>query len=544
MSDPVRSKLRFVLYTSLSLAVALGLAAGLQRAKGGEAVTPAAASAAIVPSSEPTMPRAAELEPATRTVDSPQEAGSTPAALQHLAEVSQAFVAIAHTVTPAVVSVDTRGSPRQMRLPQRFEELFGPTHPELDTPFDVPLGRGSGFIVSEDGHVLTNNHVVANAERIEVELPDGRSFPAQLLGRDPTTDIAVLKIDGRDLPVAKLGNSEATQVGEWVLAIGNPGSEVGSALPFTVTAGIVSATGRTLGIIRNTAGTGYAIEDLIQTDAVINPGNSGGPLVNYRGEVIGVNTAIQSTTGFYQGYGFAIPISLANDVLEDILEHGRVRRAALKVNVDDVTTADARAFNLPEPRGVIVQDFPEPDGPAERAGIERGDVIVALGDQRVERVGQLQRLIASFEPGDRITVTVIRYGEELTFSVRLAEAELPEVEPARAEVAAGPSDALIGVRVAELTPALAARHGYDPNANLEGVLVTQLAAYGPAAEAGLPLYSLILRANGQPITSEADFDRALASVERGDVVSLQTVTPAGTDGDLVHRIVNIEIPED
>ncbi|NIW38101.1 MAG: trypsin-like serine protease, partial [Gemmatimonadetes bacterium] len=279
---------------------------------------------------------------------------------QHLAQVSQAFVAIAETVTPAVVSIDTRGQPRRPRLPQRFEDLFGPTRPDADTQFDVPLGRGSGFIVSQDGYIITNNHVVASAERIIVELSDGRQFDAALVGRDPTTDIAVLKIEGENLPVVKLGDSEATLVGEFVLAIGNPGFDITSSLPYTVTAGIVSAKGRALGIIRQAAGgTGYAIEDLIQTDAVINPGNSGGPLVNYSGEVIGVNTAIQSTTGYYQGYGFAIPISLAKDVMDDLIEYGRARRAALRVNVTDVTLADARAFRLPEPRGVVVQDFPD-----------------------------------------------------------------------------------------------------------------------------------------------------------------------------------------
>ncbi|MGD2153264.1 MAG: trypsin-like peptidase domain-containing protein [Gemmatimonadales bacterium] len=540
MNDPLRSKLRFVLFTVLALALGLGLAAGLRWARGGEAASPAMASTAWQPpSSGPTL-----AEPAAEPDASPQQPASDMAGLDRLAEVSRAFVDIAHTVTPAVVSVSTRGTPQRARLPQRFEELFGPTHPDLDTPFDVPLGRGSGFIVSEDGYIITNNHVVANADRIEVELTDGRGYIARLVGRDPTTDIAVLKIDGQNLPTAKIGDSEFTAVGEFVLAIGNPGSSLGSELPFTVTAGIVSAKGRRLGLIQQAAGTGYAIEDLIQTDAVINPGNSGGPLVNYRGEVIGVNTAIQSTTGFYQGYGFAIPISLARDVMEDLLEHGRVRRAALRVNVQEVTTADARAFRLPEPRGAVVQDFPD-DSPAEKAGIERGDVIVALDSRPVERVGQLQRLIASYEPGERVTVDVIRYGERLSFDVRLGEAELPDVGPATEAVAAGPADALIGVQVAEMSPDLARRAGFEPDADLDGVVVTRVASFGPASEAGLTAGWLIQRVNNQPISSEADFDRALSQVSPGDVVTLHAVAPSPTEeGGLVHRIINILIPEE
>jgi serine protease Do len=227
--------------------------------------------------------------------------------------------------------------------------------------------------------------------------------------------------------------------------------------------------------------------------------------------------------------------------MEDLLEHGRVRRAALRVNVEEVTSAHARAFRLPEPRGAVVQDFPD-DSPADKAGIERGDVIIALDGRPVERVGQLQRLIASYEPGDRVTVDVIRYGEELSFDVRLAEAELPEVETAPTEVAAGPGDALIGVQVAEMTQSLASRAGFDPEADIEGVLVTRVANFGPASEAGLTAGWLIQRVNNQPIRSESDFDQALSQVNPGDVVTLHAVAPGPTEGELTHRIINIEVP--
>jgi serine protease Do len=539
MSDPVRSKLRFVLYSALALALALGLATGLRSFQSGDAVALAAVDAGLQPALE-TPPA---VESGTEIGGSAQQPNSGPGSFGHLSEVSQAFVAIAQTVTPAVVSVDTRGTPQRPQLPERFEELFGPTHPEFETPYDVPLGRGSGFIVSEEGYILTNNHVVANAERIGVELPDGRRFPAELVGRDPTTDIAVLKIDGANLPAAKLGDSEATAVGEFVLAIGNPGTDFVSALPFTVTAGIVSAKGRTLGIIQQAAGgTEYAIEDLIQTDAVINPGNSGGPLVNYRGEVIGVNTAIQSTTGYYQGYGFAIPISLARDVMEDLIEHGRVRRAALRVNVGPVSTADARAFELPEPRGAVIQDFPD-DSPAEDAGMRRGDVIMAVDGRPVQRVGQLQRMIASYEPGERVTVQTVRYGEEVSFNVRLAEANVPQPEPAAVEVANREGNPLIGIRVSEFNRTVAQRIGFNLSADLDGVLVTEVARFGPAWNAGIQAANawLIQRVNGEQVKSVADFDRALSDVKAGDVVSLDAVA-TNRGGDLVHRIINIEIP--
>jgi serine protease Do len=544
MSDPLRSKLRFVLYSAVALALGLGLASSFRWATGGQAAT--TASTVLEPTNTPAaLPETATPEAATpETAGEPeagsQQPGAVPASLRELAEVSQAFVAIAQTVTPAVVSVDTRGTPQRSRLPQRFEDLFGPQHPELDTPYDVPLGRGSGFIVSDDGYVLTNNHVVAAAERIYVQLPDGRQFLAELVGRDPTTDIAVLKIEDGNLPTAKLGDSETTAVGEFVLAVGNPGTSLGSELPFTVTAGIVSAKGRNLRLIPSTSGREYAIEDLIQTDAVINPGNSGGPLVNYRGEVIGVNMAIQSTTGFYQGYGFAIPIDLARDVMEDLIEFGRVRRAALRVSVREVTRADALAFGLPQPRGAVIEGFPE-ESPAERAGIQRGDVVVAVDDTPIERVGQLQRVVAHYEPNDRVTVTIIRYGEEIRFNLRLAEADIPQPEPVSAPEASTPSNMMLGIRVADIDSAVRNRFGFD--SDLEGVLVIEVAAYGPAWNAGLQRDLVIQRVNGAPIRNVADFDRALGEVEPGDVVSLDT---AGLDanGRLSYRIINILIPED
>lgn len=532
MSDPLSSKVKVVLFTSLALVGSLGIASGFQWARGGEAATLNGGTAAT------------STDQATLTKER-AESPALDASLSTLSEINQAFVAIAESMTPSVVSINTRGQPHQ-NLPGPFEELFRqfrqqPQQEEL--PFDVPLGRGSGFIVSEEGYILTNNHVVASAERIEVDLPDGRSFPARLVGRDPTTDVAVLKIDASGLPALNLGNSDRARVGELVMAIGNPGFEFGSALPFTVTTGIISGTGRNLDIIRRAAGPGanYAIEDLIQTDAVINPGNSGGPLVNHRGEVIGINTAIASVTGYYQGYGFAIPINLSRDVMEDLIEYGRVRRAALRVIVEQVSRALARNAGLAEARGAIVQDFTD-DSPAQDAGIQRGDIIVAVNDKPINRVGQLQGTIASYEPGERVEVTVVRDGETRVFRVRLAEADVPQPETGPEPVASQPSTAMLGIQVTNVQPALLDRFQYPEGTDLEGVLVTNVARFGPAFSAGLAPGSIITKVNGKNVDNVDEFDEALGEVEPGQIVTFDTVSP-NLSGGLGRRIVAVEVSE-
>jgi len=534
MSDPLSSKLKVVLYTSLALVASLGVASGFRLIQGGEAATltaDATRSGSVAAVAE---------RPAVRDLSDV----SAPLNNTTLAEVNEALINIAGLVTPAVVSIDTRGQPHA-NVGRPFEDLFRQFRQQQDEelPFDVPLGRGSGFIVSQDGYVLTNNHVVANAERIEVGLSDGRSFAAELVGRDPTTDVAVLKIDGPDLPSLQLGDSEAAQVGEMVMAVGNPGFEFASALPFTVTTGIISGKGRNLGIIRRAAGQaqGYAIEDLIQTDAVINPGNSGGPLINSRGEAIGINTAIASVTGYYQGYGFAIPVNLARDVMDDLIEYGRVRRAALRVLVEPIDRALAKAKGLAEPKGAIIQDFPD-DSPAEKAGLERGDVIVAVEGKPIDRVGQLQGTIASYEPGERVGVTVVREGETMVFDVRLAEADVPQPESGPAPMASRPSTTMLGIQVSNPEPALLQRFGYAEGQRPEGVLVTNVARFGPAWNANLGQGTVITRVNGTKVANVDEFDEALGEIEPGQIVTFDTVYPT-PDGDVGHRIVAIEVTE-
>ena len=539
MGDPLRIKLKVLALTSVGLLLSLGVASGARWIRGSEAsATPAAVASPRVttpgsPSGEPVTAAAADAQPGVSSD------------IETLAAVSRGLVDMARALTPAVVSIDTRGTPERQAVPERLEELFGPFRRDQEpTPFDVPLGRGSGFVVSEDGYILTNNHVVARAERITVELLDGRSLPAKLVGRDPTTDVAVLKVEADDLPTVELGDSDIAEVGELVMAIGNPGTGFGSALPFTVTTGIISAKGRSLGIIQRAAGMSqYAIEDLIQTDAVINPGNSGGPLVNHRGEVIGINTAIASVTGFYQGYGFAIPIVLARDVMEDLIEYGHVRRAALGVSVASMSRADARLYGLASPHGVLVQDFTD-ESPAQDAGLVREDVIVTIDGRNVDRVGQLQSIVASFEPGDRVKVGVVRFGEELEFTVRLKEAPVPSPEVSTVSVEPRRSATLLGVQVQNLTPEAAARIGWpETGPAIEGVLVTEVARFGPAASVGLPQGWVIQRVNGQKVRNVREFDRTLEDLKAGSVVSLDAVAPT-SEGSLMRRVFNFELPQD
>ena len=340
-------------------------------------------------------------------------APSIPAA-KPLLDLSDAFSAVADHVRPSVVYIRSQHTerPNQKRLPpgmERFFPRFGPNRPELEQ------GSGSGFIVSADGYVLTNNHVVEGAETVIVRLLDRREFRAKVIGADPNTDVALLKIDAKGLPPVALGNSDDARVGEWVLAIGNP---LGEGLTFTVTSGIMSAKGRALNTLPG-RGAG-SIQDFIQTDAAINPGNSGGPLVNVRGEVIGVNSAIASETGFYSGYGFAIPINLARTVMNQLIVDGKVHRAALGVSIQDVTLNDAQYVGLPEISGVVVKDIPSEDSPAKKAGMEPGDIIVAIDGKPVGYVGQLQQQVGFRKPGDVVKVEVARKGGvRKTFQVKL-----------------------------------------------------------------------------------------------------------------------------
>ena len=318
-------------------------------------------------------------------------------AVAKLADLSEAFATVAARVKPSVVYIiateDANAAARhgERQRPQQAPGLEQ-VPPEFRRFFQMPEGQapqrprrsvasGSGFIVSADGYILTNNHVVDGASDVRVRLLDRREFKAKVVGRDPNTDVAVIKIDASDLTPAPLGDSEASRVGEWVLAVGNP---LGENLTFTVTQGIISAKGRALGMPGQSRQT---IQDFIQTDAAINPGNSGGPLVNVRGEVIGINSAIESPTGYNTGYGFAVPINLARSVMGQIIKSGHVQRAALGISVRDAGADDAAYVGQKQIGGVLVEDFSDKSSPAATAGLQPGDVIVAVDGKPVELRG-------------------------------------------------------------------------------------------------------------------------------------------------------------
>jgi serine protease Do len=446
-----------------------------------------------------------------------------------LAGTGADFVSIAERVTPAVVSIVTeRNAPKQnlrnphQNVPPGMEDFFkqfdqkGRPQPEE--------GSGSGFIVSADGYILTNNHVVADADKVTVTLLDKRVFKAKVVGRDPTTDVAVIKIEGNNFPSLSLGDDAKERVGEWVLAIGNP-----LGLDFTVTAGIISAKGRSREL-RQLYASQYAIIDYIQTDAAINPGNSGGPLVNIKGDVIGINSAIASQTGFYSGYGFAIPITLARTVMADIIQYGRVRRAILGVSIQDLTPADAQAAGLKEIRGALVGgSTPGQESPAAKAGIEAGDVIVAIDGQPIDRVAQLQRVIRNHKPGDVVEVDVMRFGAKKSFKVKLIEAPSEQQiasaqakDDAEGGAAAAPASYdKLGISVEALSVEKANRAEIPENQR--GLAVMEVDAMGPAyrlVSPGRDVIVKVLSPKALTIRTVADLNTALGGVSDGDVISL------------------------
>ena len=478
----------------------------------------------------------------TDAVFSPPVVQTAPAvpvqAVQPALDLSEAFVNIADAVTPAVVLIEA--SRRRAQPGVGFRQ-----QPRGGMPDIVPVG-GSGFIISEDGYVMTNNHVIEGAERITVSLQDRRTFGAEVVGTDPTTDIAIIKIDSTGFPTASLGSSAQVRVGEWVLAIGNPGfARAGSPdLDYTVTAGIVSALGRSLDLIDQSlrqdpqfpGNPNFAIEDFIQTDAVINSGNSGGPMVNLRGQVIGINSAIVSRTGVYQGYGFAIPIDLAHRVMEDLVAYGRVKRAYLGVEIRLVTAEDAEYFGLPGVSGAFVQSVSD-GAPAEASGIRQYDVITAVDGQKVVSGNDLQHKIALKAPGDRARITVYRDGSPRDVTVRLEEA------PFSGEVAAAPASAprtadKIGIDYAEITPRIAEQLQLE---STEGVVVRDIQDGGPAARLGIVPGCVIREINRRPIRDTDDVRDTFRDVESGDVVSVIAAC-RGRDMEMNETMYNIRVP--
>ncbi len=416
------------------------------------------------------------------------------------------FVTLAEELKPAVVNISTSKTvkPRRPRGPapnSPYNEFFD----EFFERFfqDQPGARkerslGSGFIISKDGFILTNAHVVDDADEISVRLADERSFKASVKGRDTKLDVALLKIeiDGEDLPVARLGNSEELRVGEWVMAIGNP-----FGLEETVTVGIVSAKGRVIG-----AGP---YDNFIQTDASINPGNSGGPLFNLRGEVVGINTAIIASG---QGIGFALPINAAQQIVPQLKETGHVTRGWLGVAVQQINRELAESFGLDKPKGALVAEVVK-DSPASKAGIERGDIILAFDGKDVSEMSDLPRLVAATPVGKKVKVEIFRDGKELDVKVTVAKL----AEEAGAVSAAADQGESLGLSVSELTPEVAKNYGLEAG---KGVVISALDPGGPAARSNLRVGDLILEINGQELAGVADFRKVMKKVEKGRVLRL------------------------
>jgi Do/DeqQ family serine protease len=317
------------------------------------------------------------------------------------------FTQAAASSVNGVVHVKTVSTTRNVTIDPFYDFFFG--NPYRNAPQQKAMASGSGVIISDDGYVVTNNHVVNNAEKVEIVLNDKREFEAQVIGKDPSTDLALLKIDSKNLPFLYYGNSDEVKVGEWALAVGNPFS-----LTSTVTAGIISAKGRNINILNEK----FAIESFIQTDAAVNPGNSGGALVNNRGELIGINTAIASNTGSYSGYSFAIPVNIVRKVVADLLEYGEVQRAFLGVVLQDLNAELAGKKGIENLNGVYVSGLNE-GGAATKAGIKEGDIITKIGDNQVNNVPELQEQVGRYRPGDKVNLTIRRGSEQLNMEVEL-----------------------------------------------------------------------------------------------------------------------------
>ncbi len=405
--------------------------------------------------------------------------------------MSKAFVEISQKLTPAIATVK---SEKLVKLSEEDSRRFN----RFNMPFDGynENGIGSGIVIDPKGYILTNYHVVDNADKITVKLTDRREFEARVIGSDQLTDIAILKIEGENLPIAAIGNSDSINVGEWVLAIGTP-----LDLTSTVTTGIVSALNRDLNIMRDS----YAIETFIQTDAAINPGNSGGGLINLKGEVIGMNTAIASRTGTFEGYGFAIPINLAIRVAKDLVDFGEVKRGYLGVMISEVTDEIAKNVGLKYPQGVLIGAVMEGKA-ADQAGLERGDIILEVNGKLLSQPNALQGVVGIKRPGETISVKINRNGEEMLFDITLQEIKREREVATRVIEKTDKIDGL-GIKVRDLNEKLAKLYEFEEVT--QGILVTEVDYFSPARRVGMETEELITRVGKTKVETVAELRSAL-----------------------------------
>jgi Do/DeqQ family serine protease len=532
MKDALRSKINVILVAAVAFTAGLGIAAEL-------GVTQESTAADV---QEAALQLGASSDQARKLAD---------------VDFRNGFAPIVDEISGAVVTIQVEKQVSARGRGFDFPDDFFPFPRRREQQPEEPRlreGSGSGFIIDESGYIVTNNHVVQGAENVTVQLADRRQFDdVELVGRDPQTDVALLKVDAEELGSVPLGNSGDLRVGEWVLAIGSPGfdSPGGSTvLPSTITAGIVSAKGRSINILNRGGEVPLAIEDFIQTDAVINRGNSGGPLVNMRGEVVGMNTAIMSETGTYQGYGFAVPTSLIRQVVEDLMRYGEVRRAVLGVAITSVDAADARYFGLDQVRGVEVGDFsPLAEGrsPAEEAGVQRGDVILSVDGEEVVGVSDLQTQIRGYEPGETVTLGIARRADgetrRIEIDVELAAAQPAEEETQQASAAPAPDNPL-GVQVEPLDTEI--RRELELPDEVTGVIVTDHAGRrSPLATAlgggQLFRYTIITEIDGTNVEGMESYREAVSALEPGALARIQLFN--GNPQSHNFTYVTVEIPE-
>jgi serine protease Do len=429
-------------------------------------------------------------------------------------ELSNAFTTVAKEATPAVVSIQVvkhvSGGPMMGTDPfndEFFRQFFRgrvPRQPQRNPrKFDQPTGQGSGFIISKDGYILTNNHVVGDVDEITVQLQDGRKFEkAKLIGTDPESEVALIKIEGDNFPVLPLGDSDKVQIGEWVIAIGNP-----FGLSETVTVGVVSAMARSdVGI------TTY--ENFIQTDAAINPGNSGGPLINLDGEAIGINTAIVSQGRMGNlGIGFAIPIDMAKNIADQITKSGKVVRGYLGLYGQNVTAEMAESFKLEKAQGVIVSEVTK-DSPADKAGLKQGDILLEMDGKKIENFTNFRNDIAVLKPDSSVKLLISREGKDEEINVTIGERPKALAQAGKSEEA----KQQLGLQVQNLTKDLADEFGYTLSEG--GVIVAEVDPDSAAASKGIQAGDLILSVNQKKVKSVSEFDEALQEVAKGKTVTL------------------------
>ncbi len=443
---------------------------------------------------------------------------------------NNAFVEVAEKVTPSIVQIEVVSRSKEPDLPDHFRFFF-PFNP--DTPREQ-MGGGSGVIISNDGYILTNNHVVENAVNIEVQLHDKRKFSAKVIGTDPLTDLAVIQIDATGLSPAYLGDSDKLKVGQWVMAIGNPLS-----LSSTVTAGIISAVGRSLNLIKES----YGVENFIQTDAAINPGNSGGALVDLSGAVIGINTAIATNgvTGSYIGYGFAIPINIAKAVASDLITNGKISRGYIGVNISEVDAATADAVGLDKPRGIMIQGLVK-DGAASKEDIKIGDIILKVDNLEVNQPNELQAYIAKKRAGDQVKLTLYRDGKEIERYVTLkAQDKNSPVETVKSDNRNDSDNTKdykelsidnIGLTIKNPTNSELDKFGAE-----YGVLITDVKRFSKAYNQNIFKGTLILEVDRKPVKNVKEFEEAI-NKKKGKSVLL-TIAINNEN----NRIVGLEIPK-